>query len=247
MNELVLSLFPGIGLLDRAFEEEGFCLVRGPDLLWGDDIKQFRPPAGKFDGVIGGPPCQCFSRLVYIVRYNGYEEGENLIPEFIRVVREAAPRWFIMENVVEAPIPEIPGYVIDPSILDNRWLGEIQSRKHRFSFGTRDGRQLKYEVALFENPEWDYRVCASDYRRTPVKLLAGKQPKGKYRKGSLATRGRARNLAESLRLQGLPEDFFDHSPFTAKGKAEMLGNGVPLPMGRALARAVRNALAESDG
>ena len=27
---LVLSLFPGIGLLDRAFEEHGFCVVRGP-------------------------------------------------------------------------------------------------------------------------------------------------------------------------------------------------------------------------
>lgn len=32
---MILSLFPGIGLLDMAFEEEGFCVVRGPDLLWG--------------------------------------------------------------------------------------------------------------------------------------------------------------------------------------------------------------------
>jgi DNA (cytosine-5)-methyltransferase 1 len=32
MSGLVLSLFPGIGLLDMAFEEEGFCVVRGPDL-----------------------------------------------------------------------------------------------------------------------------------------------------------------------------------------------------------------------
>src|SRR2546430_15392434 len=28
---LVLSLFPGIGLLDRAFEEEGFCIVRSEE------------------------------------------------------------------------------------------------------------------------------------------------------------------------------------------------------------------------
>lgn len=35
MTQLVLSLFPGVGLLDMAFEEEGFCVVRGPDLLWG--------------------------------------------------------------------------------------------------------------------------------------------------------------------------------------------------------------------
>ena len=37
---LVLSLFPGIGLLDMAFELEGFCVVRGPDVLWGGDIKR---------------------------------------------------------------------------------------------------------------------------------------------------------------------------------------------------------------
>lgn len=245
MNELVLSLFPGIGILDMGFEEAGFCIVRGPDLLWGGDIKDFHPPAGRFNGVIGGSPCQCFSRLVYIVRHNGYQEGENLIPEFERVVAEAQPEWFVMENVVEAPLPQVPGYLVDGSILDNRWLGGVQSRKHRFSFGTGDGRTLKYQVAALENPEWDYRVCASDWRRTPVKLLAGGKPRGKYRKGSLATRGRARNLAESVALQGLPEDFFDHSPFTMKGKGEALGNAVPLPMARELARAVREAL-ETD-
>lgn len=41
MSGLVLSLFPGIGLLDMAFEAEGFCVVRGPDLLWGGDIRRF--------------------------------------------------------------------------------------------------------------------------------------------------------------------------------------------------------------
>src|SRR6476659_2456796 len=55
---LVLSLFPGIGLLDMAFESEGFCVVRGPDLLWGGDVRSFHVPYGRFDGVIGGPPCQ---------------------------------------------------------------------------------------------------------------------------------------------------------------------------------------------
>jgi DNA (cytosine-5)-methyltransferase 1 len=56
---LVLSLFPGIGLLDRAFKAEGFTVVLGPDVLWGGDIREFRPPAGRFDGIIGGPPCRC--------------------------------------------------------------------------------------------------------------------------------------------------------------------------------------------
>ena len=57
MSRLVLSLFPGIGMLDHAFELEGFCTVRGPDVLWGGDIRRFHPPAGVFDGVIGGDPC----------------------------------------------------------------------------------------------------------------------------------------------------------------------------------------------
>ena len=52
MNELVLSLYPGIGLLDRAFEDEGYMVVRGPDPLWGGDIRRFHVPAGAFAGVI---------------------------------------------------------------------------------------------------------------------------------------------------------------------------------------------------
>lgn len=230
---LVLSLFPGIGLLDRAFEEEGFCIVRGPDLLWGGDIKRFHPPLGRFDGVIGGPPCQCFSRLAAIVQYNGYDMVENLIPEFERVVYEAQPTWFLMENVPQAPIPDVPGYIVDPSLLDNRWLGGVQSRKHRFSFGTHDGRKLKYDgLVVLEAAEYEQRVCASDWRRQNPGCswgrLNGRRPK--------------RTLARVLELQGLPEDFFAHSPFLKSAKFEMLGNGVPLPMGRVLARAVREAL-----
>lgn len=33
VTQLVLSLFPGIGLLDMAFEAEGYCVVRGPDKI----------------------------------------------------------------------------------------------------------------------------------------------------------------------------------------------------------------------
>src|ERR1700730_15174371 len=44
----VLSLFPGIGLLDRAFEEMGSCVMRGPDLLWGGAIQTFHPTLGYF-------------------------------------------------------------------------------------------------------------------------------------------------------------------------------------------------------
>ncbi len=50
-------------------------------------------------------------------------------------------------------------------------------------------------------------------------------------------------LADALRLQGLPEDFLRDAPFTAEGKLKAVANGVPLPMGCAIARAVIEALA----
>jgi len=86
-------------------------------------------------------------------------------------------------------------------------------------------------------------VCASDWRRTPVKMLAGgKQKNPKGRRGALSYRGRKRDVQDVLKLQGLPANFLDHSPFTLRGKLETLGNAVPLFMGRELARAVKRAM-----
>jgi DNA (cytosine-5)-methyltransferase 1 len=144
MNQLVLSLFPGIGLFDMAFEREGFCVVRGPDVLWGGDIRAFNPPQGTFSGVIGGPPCQAFSALAHLVRANGHEPRfGNLIPEFERCVAEAAPEWFVMENVPQAPTPAVEGYAVTDCMVNNAWIcdgsgyGQEQERKRRFSFGLR--------------------------------------------------------------------------------------------------------------
>lgn len=244
MTQLVLSLFPGIGLLDMAFELEGFTVVRGPDVLWGGDIRNFHPPAGKFDGVIGGPPCQPFSQLVHMIRHNGFEpRHENLIPEYERVVSDVQPDWFLMEEVKAAPTPFIAGYVVKNQILNNRWCGGTQNRERRISFGTRDGRILPIETNVFEPREWDFAVTR-DSRRRPVAMLAGAKPKGNEtggRTSSLNRGGGTMSYEEMCRLQGVPEDFLKESPFTKQGKKDGVGNGVPLPMGRAIAKAVREA------
>jgi len=233
-----LSIFPGIDLLGRAFEEEGYCIVRGPDLLWGGDIRTFHPPPGVFEGVIGGPPCQAFSRLRSVVRARGGTLALDLIPEFERVVTEAEPIWWLMENVTEAYEPSIQGYVPFHLVLDNRWLGEEQRRRRRFSLGTHRGSPLRVEVALFECANWSPAVCASG----SVKPGAPKD-----RQTRLAYHGwnTAAALRESLRLQGLPEDYCDDMPFTLKGKHKVIGNGVPLPMGQAIAKAVRKATCQT--
>jgi DNA (cytosine-5)-methyltransferase 1 len=246
---LVLSIFPGIGLLDRAFEAEGFTVVRGPDVLWGGDVRTFHPPAGRFDGVIGGPPCQAHSRLRYVNPKAGQKHGD-LIPEFCRVVAEAQPEWFLMENVPEAPEPVIDGYQVRSVRLNNRWLdggeglGAEQNRLRRFSFGTADGRALPLEVAALEAPEWKHAVTAAGGGRAVPVALQRDRNGGHRPKWALANWGHqtSRNLKEACVLQGLPEDFLDEAPFTLAGKYQVVGNGVPLPMGRAVAQAVKRVI-----
>jgi DNA (cytosine-5)-methyltransferase 1 len=244
---LVLSLFPGIGLLDMAFEEEGFCVVRGPDLLWGGDIRRFNPPAGRFDGVIGGPPCQAFSRLRHIVEANGYKTAPNLIPEFERVVSEAAPAWFLMENVPDAPLPIVKGYGLHPVMLRDVWVGGETDRLRRFSFGSKCGLSLHVETLALHRPDPEHSaLAAGGGRPVPVPVAVGGSGKKKIsHKSALKNYGYKTGNAftNHLRLQGLPPDFLAGAPFTVAGKIKMVGNGVPLALGRAVARAVRKAIA----
>lgn len=236
--QLVLSLFPGIGLLDMAFEEEGFTLVRGPDVLWGGDICRFHAPAGVFQGVIGGPPCQAFSRLRHLNPKAGQKQG-NRIPEYERVVAEAAPEWFVMENVPDAPEPEVAGYTVHAQLLRDVWVGGATSRLRRFSFGSCSGRRLNIETIALHTME--PRPSAASGGVKPG-IPGNRAIRGKYLGWKTD-----RALAEMIQDQGLPADFLADAPFTVAGKCKVVGNGVPLPMGRAIAKAVKAALAKQEG
>lgn len=258
--QLVLSLFPGIGLLDMAFEEEGFCVARGPDVLWGGDIRRFHPPAGRFDGVIGGPPCQPFSRLTKMAGSNdtrGQSRHEDMIPEFVRVVDEARPAWFFMENVPQAHGPEIDSYIVTSILFNNRWLGEEQNRIRKFWFGIDDDPyRSKWVACPCCDSFWCslHRLHAHECECFPVgehvKLLpdipvfesqawAPAAPAG-HAGGKIRYMG----WQERARLQGVDPERFREHPFTAVAMQAMIGNGVPLAMGRAMAKAVRRAIEE---
>lgn len=247
MTGLVLSIFPGADFLGHAFELEGYCVVRGPDVLWGGRIQDFTPVSGPWAGVIGGPPCQVFSRMRHLNPLAGQKHG-NLIPEYERVVATAQPLWFVMENVPDAPEPVVPGYIVRSLVLNNRWLGEVQDRTRRFSFGTRDGLALRVELAVFESPDYRQAVTRSA-RAVPVKIGGSGKVKrtfteeGKRRGPDCGPRASIRDM---LRLQGMPEDWLDECPLTESGKRLVVGNAVPLPMGRAIARAVKRALQQQE-
>lgn len=214
MTQLILSLFPGIGLLDRAFEEEGFCVVRGPDLLWGGDVRQFNPPAGVFDGVIGGPPCQAFSRLRFLVEANGYRTAPNLIPEFERLVDTARPRWFVMENVPDAPAPR---QATGSALVCDVDCGGLTSRLRRFSWA---GCELNLPACTGARAAFLAVTC--DARDVPVAIGGSGKPKRRNQgsSGTAPHEGPKLSVGEMLRRQGTRSGDAGRMPPYRCGKAK---------------------------
>ena len=214
MTELVLSLFPGIDLLGRGFEAEGFCVVRGPDLLFGGDIREFHPPTDRFDGVIGGSPCQDFSKARRGLPPTGY--GLEMLSEFVRCVLEASPAWFLLENVPSVPDIQVPGYTVQRFDLNANECGLRQDRLRHFQFGSCDGSIL-----------------------VPSRMITT----GSTSPTCTATEGKRkdrRTWADFCELQGLPRDF-DLPGWPVSAKYRAVGNGVPVPMASVIARAIQNA------
>lgn len=208
---LVCSIFPGIDLLGRSFELDGYCVVRGPDILWGGDVRDFFPPRGSFTGIIGGPPCQQFSDAN---RARPTTPDMALLQEFVRVVEAAGPEWFLMENVRSCPDITPRGYTVQRFFLNARECGSRQHRLRRFQFGSLDG------VGLMMPPPV-----------TPVR------PAEKTCLASEGAKTHRRTWAEFCVLQGLPATF-DLPGLPVHMKYRAFGNGVPIEMGRVLAAAV---------
>jgi DNA (cytosine-5)-methyltransferase 1 len=187
------------------------------------------------------------------VRAKGLEPSfPDLTPEFLRVIEEARPRWFLRENVPRAPEIKPAGYdvasfMLDHSALDSGdGIGHRQIRKRRFWFGVRDGSAPELRAHL---------VFALSPAQEPAKSLCGDSrssfiPGGQaevdaIKRGETVQREKSDvrySLDNMLDLQGLPRDIFEHSPLTMGGKRKLIGNAVPLPMAEALACAVRDSM-----
>ena len=244
MKHLVLSLFPGLDLFGRAFEEEGFCVVRGPDIIYGQDVRTWSTIKGKFDVVIGGPPCKSFSS---VGRWGPAPSQENLIPEFERVVVETEPTAFVMENVREAPKPHVEDYAIKDYIINSWDYGANQQRKRRFSFGYRNHRGLSSFPFIPEEP-------LPKHQREPDPFPSVLASEGKYPCSNVAGHkvGRMLTFEEVCDLQGFPElasawcflprGVSKRKVYRKEFEYELVGNGVEKQAGLVIARAVKAGL-----
>lgn len=213
---MVLSLFPGIDLLGRGFEAEGWLVVRGPDLLWGQEIRNFtlKGNAGRFVGIIGGPPCQKFSAANWTRNKPGQDKFAEF-NEFFRVVREGKPQWWLLENVNGSPdLQGSENWNVQRLMLNAREFGCAQNRPRKFHYGWRDAQGPIIPQRIIQTKEWARCALASEGRK-----------------------GNRRTWKEFCQLQGLPAGF-ELPGWSLAAKYRAVGNGVPIPLGRALAKAI---------
>lgn len=210
--KLVLSLFTGAGLLDRGFEQSGFCVVSAGDIILGRDVRDFKPARHIFSGVIGGSPCQDFSKARRTA-LTGY--GVEMVNHFARVVTQSGPDWFLLENVPGVPDLAIEGYKIQRFNLNAKECGVPQNRLRCFQFGSHTGKPLV--IHREESSAAPSRCCLAT--------------EGK-------TKGR-RTFSDFCQLQGLPAAF-SLPGLSQAMKYRLVGNGVPVPMARVVATAIKS-------
>lgn len=123
----IISLYSGAGGLDYGFEAAGFdtrvaveidhdCCVtlranrKGWDVIERsifdvaseEILERARATRGEVDVLIGGPPCQPFSKAGYWARGDSLRLNDprsNTLSAYLRVVEDIRPRAFLLENV----------------------------------------------------------------------------------------------------------------------------------------------------
>jgi len=184
----VVDLFCGCGGIALGFKEAGFSILAGLD-NWEAAMETFQRnfPAtkpycraiekapsrsvfkdlglapGELDVLVGGPPCQGFS-LAGNRKHD--DPRNNLVHEFIKFVKEAGPKAFLMENVlgilssrnglvkqdILKRFREI-GYDVEVRDLYAHYFGVPQMRRRIFFVGNRIGKPILWP----EQTHWGLR------------------------------------------------------------------------------------------
>lgn len=174
----IISLFSGCGGLDLGFEKAGFNIPVANEfdktiwatfkanhpkthLIEGDvrkvqkkDIEEFLD--GEVDGIIGGPPCQSWSEAGALRGIN--DERGQLFFDYIRILKEFQPKFFLAENVSgmlanrhsEAvqnilSLFEKAGYQVSMNLVNAKDYGVAQERKRVFYIGFRKDLNIEFQ------------------------------------------------------------------------------------------------------
>jgi DNA (cytosine-5)-methyltransferase 1 len=161
-----VDLFSGAGGLSLGLERAGWqCKLaverdsdcqetfrlNFPEVSLVDDVESvdFRPLRGSVALIAGGPPCQPFSVAGL---HRAQKDDRDLLPEFVRAIREARPAVLLLENVpglvtarnkdyfleVKRDLQAL-GYRLKHEVLNAADYGVPQRRRRLFLIGLRRG------------------------------------------------------------------------------------------------------------
>ena len=144
------------------------------------------------DLLLAGPPCTPFSKSGFWLEYKraGLDPGASLLQAFTRVLAEARPRAFVLENVYaltyankasqpayERLLAEIraAGYQFAARVLHAADFGVPQARPRLFVIGVPDGERLPGFPEPAHGGQWERRQTGNPGRPhiTAGEALAG--------------------------------------------------------------------------
>lgn len=139
------------------------CLHEKAENLTGKGLFKEARFNGKLDLFAGGPPCQGFSKQKRGAHLG--DERNELVLEFARLVRETAPRFFLMENVdqlgkkrgrefVERVHEELGGYDLYPHFYNSADFGLAQTRVRFVVVGKSKKVKAAYRVPRPTVAQW---------------------------------------------------------------------------------------------
>lgn len=190
----IISLFSGAGGFDLGFKQAGFEVVWANEFdksIWKTyetnhsttlDKRDIRQILSKeipdCEGIIGGPPCQSWSAAGSL---KGIEDSRGkLFYEFIRILKDKSPKFFVAENVAgmlakihKEAVKVIlgcfdeAGYQVNLLSVNAVDFGVAQDRKRIFYIGFRKDLSISFinptpfNIKLYlKDVIWDLRDTA---------------------------------------------------------------------------------------
>lgn len=168
----LISLFSGAGGLDLGFEKAGFRVAYANEFdksIWATyeknhnatlikkDIRKIASDEfeGEFTGIIGGPPCQSWSEAGALKGIN--DERGKLFFEYIRILKDKQPKFFLAENVSGMLFDRHSGaveniltlfdkacYNVSVNLVNASDYGVAQDRKRVFYIGFRKDLDINF-------------------------------------------------------------------------------------------------------
>lgn len=103
MKKIILHLCADLGSDSRYYQlDDDYEVIKiGQEI----GVENYTPPENVY-GVIANPPCTEFSTAVCFTHVGDTEKGMELVNHCLRIIEEAKPDWWVLENPAKGRLKE---------------------------------------------------------------------------------------------------------------------------------------------